>query len=178
MPADEPVDLVDELDRVVGSAKLRECLERGLLHRAVAVLVLRPGGKVLLQQRSKRDAWHPGMWTLSCTGHVTRGESYRKAALRELGEELGIRPAVRESMKLLLPAMTDGRLTEREWVTLFTAESAAPVSVDPVELEGTREVPVSELAGLLRGRKLTPDAKILLAAFLSGGLQPEGPKGL
>jgi isopentenyl-diphosphate delta-isomerase len=174
MPGDEPLDLVDENDKVIGVAALRSCLEQGLLHRAVAVLVLRSTGRILLQQRSKRDLWHPGLWTLSCTGHVREGETYRAAARRELAEELGLRSPLRVFSKLLLPPISSRGLTEWEWVSLFISKSDQHVTADPAELETVKEVSTSELRRMLAEPRLTPDAKILLGAFLrSHGKQPE-----
>jgi len=168
LPADEFVDVVDELDSVIGVARLRTCLEKGLLHRAIAVLVLRESGAVLLQQRSKRDAWHPGRWTLSCTGHVKKGESYQAAAKRELREELGLQANIKMFSKIRIPTLRSRGLTEREWVTLFTSTSRAAVAVDPLELERVEEVSVGRLRRMMRGRRLTSDAKILLNLFLNG----------
>ncbi|MGP8056264.1 MAG: NUDIX hydrolase [Nitrososphaerales archaeon] len=166
LPADEIVDLVDEEDAVVGTATLRDCLEKGLLHRAVDILVLRTNGKVLLQQRSKRDLWQPGLWTLSSTGHVRRGESYKEAAARELGEELGLRSPLRAITKLLLPPFTSRGLTEREWVSLFISKTDRMATIDPMELESTEEVSLPRLRRMILGRRLTPDSKIVLRAFL------------
>lgn len=157
---------MDEKDRVVGSSSLRGCLREGLLHRAVAVVIVRPGGEVVLQQRSRRDTWHPGKWTLSSTGHVKKGESYADAASRELGEELGIGASLTLVKKQLLPEMKDRGLTEHEWVALFSGESDAAVTVDPVEVEGVAEYTPAELKSLLAGDRLTPDAVILLTEFL------------
>ena len=64
------VDLVDVRDRVVGNTTTAGCLKEGLLHRAVAVLVLRSSGTYVLQQRSRQDSWQPGLWTISSAGHV------------------------------------------------------------------------------------------------------------
>ena len=165
MSGDEEVDLVDASDQVVGSAPLRACLEQGLLHRAVAVLVVRSNGSLLLQQRSRNDLWHPGLWTLSSTGHVRKGETYARAARRELEEELGMAARLRRISKVLLPAITSGRLTEREWVSMFTTVSDRSPRIDPVELEQVEEVSKLRLARMLNGPELTPDAKILLAAY-------------
>ena len=162
----EEVDIVDELDEVRGSANLRQCLEEGLLHRAVAVLVERGGGKFLLQQRSKADLWQPGKWTLSCTGHVKKGESYDEAARRELDEELGLKARLTLVAKVIIPPITEGALTEREWVGLYRAWSDVVLRIDPVELEQVKEVSSSELRRLARAGSLTADAKILLRRFL------------
>jgi isopentenyl-diphosphate Delta-isomerase len=162
----ERVDLVDADDGVVGSATLGECLGRGLLHRAIAVVLSRPDGRVILQQRSRKDAWHAGKWTLSCTGHVRAGETYESAARRELREELGMETGLSLLAKYLLPPMKDGGLIEREWVALYTGTSGAPVKIDPVELEGVKEHTIAELKQLLAGEDLTPDSVILLTKFL------------
>ena len=166
MARGEQVDLVDARDRVVGSVTLAECLDRGLLHRAVAVIVTRRDGRVILQQRSRRDAWHPGRWTLSCTGHVRKGESYEVAASRELEEEIGIKAGLAPVKRYLLPPMRDNGMTEREWVALFAATSDAVVRIDPVELEGVKEFTEEELGEILDGGALTPDAVILLTEYL------------
>jgi len=169
---------VDEEDAVVGTATLRDCLEKGLLHRAVDVLVLRTNGKVLLQQRSKRDLWHPGLWTLSSTGHVKSGESYRDAAKRELDEELGLSSSLRAIRKFLLPPFMSRGLTEWEWVSLFVSKTDRTVTIDPIELESVEEVSLLRLRRMLTGPRLTPDAKVVLRAFLKSGSRRPGPPGL
>lgn len=164
------MDLVDSDDRVVGKATLRECLESGLLHRAVAVLVLRRGGRFLLQRRSLDDLWHPGRWTLSCTGHVRSGESYLSGARRELHEELGLTSAMRPVSKFLLPKIRSRGLVEQEVVALFTASTDAPVAIDPEEVHSVKEVAVSDVRRMMKGRSLTPDAKLLLTLYLGSSL--------
>lgn len=166
MPADEVVDVVDEDDAVVGSSTLRECLETGTLHRAVAVVLSRPGGNIVLQKRSLHDRWQPGRLTLSSTGHVKKGESYEAAAQRELREELGIDADVRPLGKMLIPPITEDGLTEREWVTLFSASSSAPCTIDRTELDSVSEHSIQELKSMLSGSALTTDAVILITEYL------------
>jgi isopentenyldiphosphate isomerase len=132
----------------------------------VAVLVLRPTGRILLQQRSKRDLWQPGLWTISSTGHVKMGESYEAAAGRELGEELGIRGELRLVRKYRLPPISEGGLTEHEWVGLFTCRTGSPCTIDTRELESVMEVTEKELRDMMVDGPLTPDAKIILRDYL------------
>ena len=166
MPPRELVDLVNEHDAMTGTASIGDCLEKGLLHRAVAVLVVRSNGEFLLQQRSKRDMWHPGLWTLSSTGHVKAGEAYDEAAARELREELGISARLARLGKHLLPPIQSGGLTEREWVTLYLARTDEPCSIDGEEVEAVKEVAASQLRRLFNDGSLTPDAVILLTEYL------------
>ena len=168
----EVVDLVDDRDEVVGSARLGECLNAGLLHRAVAVLVLRSSGAFLLQRRSESDIWNPGLWTISCTGHVKRGESYPRAALRELREELGLISNLDLRFKMKLPLVTDRSLTENEWVSFFTTVTDATVTPDPTELAGVQEFSRADTRGLIREGPLTADARIILRRYLEA---PAGP---
>lgn len=158
--------MVDDEDRVVGAATIARCLSESLLHRAVAVLVKRKSGAIVLQQRSRSDSWHPGLWTVSCTGHVRRGESYQKAAIRELNEELGLNSKVEELKKLLLPPISSNGLTELEWITLFTTMTDSPIAIDPLELESVIEVKRSDLRKVLIDWPITPDAKIILGEYM------------
>jgi isopentenyl-diphosphate Delta-isomerase len=162
----EEVDLVDNDDAVIGAASLGVCLAKGLLHRAVAVLVLRSTGSVVLQRRSESDLWNPGLWTISCTGHVKSGESYAEAAARELSEELGLTSPVHQLFKFKLPPIRDRTLTENEWTAFFSTVTDAKVTPDPQELSGVEEVPMMELERMVRGGPLTEDAKILLTNYL------------
>jgi len=167
LPTEEEVDLVSEFDDVTGSSSLGECLKRGLLHRAVAVLVTRSTGEFVLQQRSKQDLWHPGLWTLSSTGHVQKGEAYEAAARRELEEEIGIKTELRFVRKHLLPPIRSGKLTEREWVAFYVARSDLRCSIDKKELEGVKDVDATLLRSMLVGGSMTPDAVIILHDYLN-----------
>jgi len=144
---------------------LEKCLREGLRHRAVAVLVIRGDGRMVIQVRSKNDHWQPGRWTLSCTGHVGAGESYAHAARRELAEELGLNSTLVPLTKVFLPKVRGRGSVEFEVVHLFKTRTDAPLSVDPVELDGVRLFDPSELARLMEGRRLTPDAKMMLREY-------------
>ena len=89
--ANERYDVVDEQDRVVGSALRREVhRDPSLTHRAVHVLVFRSDGRLLMQKRAAGKDVDPGKWDTSVGGHVDAGEDYLAAALRETREELGL----------------------------------------------------------------------------------------
>src|SRR5258707_15743320 len=90
---EEWFDVVNERDEVIGRARRREVHARGLWHRAIHVLVFDRAGNVFLQKRSMKKDLSPGLWDSSCSGHLDAGEDYDAAAVRELGEELGVRVA-------------------------------------------------------------------------------------
>ena len=88
---DEWFDVVNERDEVVGRETRRVVHATGLWHRAVHVLVFDTAGRVFLQKRSMKKDMSPGLWDSSCSGHLDAGEDYDTAAVRELGEEIGVR---------------------------------------------------------------------------------------
>ena len=169
MSGGELVDIVDNRDLVTTVGTIGECLEKGLLHRAVAVLVIRSSGMFLLQRRSKSDRWHPGLWTISSTGHVKEAESYEAAAQRELKEELGIESKLEMVGKFLLPPIRSRSLTEWEWVSFYVAHTDAICAIDPIELDAVSEFTLEELRSIIDGSEITPDAVILLKDYLKLG---------
>ena len=63
----------------------------GTWHASVYVHLSRAkDGAFLLQKRSPRKDVCPSLWDLACAEHVASGESRVEAALRGLGEELGL----------------------------------------------------------------------------------------
>jgi len=86
----ELADVVDELDLVVRTVTRAEIRALRLRHRAVFIAVIGSDGRLLIHQRSwAKDLW-PGRWDLAVGGVVGSGESYAVAAVRELGEEIGV----------------------------------------------------------------------------------------
>ncbi|MFM9030724.1 MAG: NUDIX hydrolase, partial [Opitutaceae bacterium] len=90
---EEWFDVVNERDEVVGRETRREVHARGLWHLSVHTLVFDRAGRVMLQKRSLLKDLSPGLWDSSCSGHLDAGEDYDSAAVRELGEEIGVRLA-------------------------------------------------------------------------------------
>ncbi len=115
----EYFDVVDENDVVVDRQPGRECVNRGLLHRAILVFLINDRGDVYLQKRARDVLFCPGHWSASVTGHVSSGETYLEAAKREVKEELGIDCELRELGKLFTPRWKMGEMTEWEFITVF-----------------------------------------------------------
>src|SRR6266568_6541317 len=88
--AEEIFDVVDEHDRVVGRETRGDVHRRGLMHRAIHVLVFNSRGEVFLQKRSMKKDRQPGLWDSSASGHVDSSEDYDACAVRELREEIGL----------------------------------------------------------------------------------------
>jgi isopentenyldiphosphate isomerase len=58
--SDEIFDVVNERDEVIGQNTRREVHARGLLHRAIHVLVFNSRGEIFLQKRSMIKDREPG----------------------------------------------------------------------------------------------------------------------
>src|SRR5438874_1703 len=70
--------------------------------RQYPVLVCCGGeGRVFVNQRSATKEIYPGYWSIAFGGHVLAGESYDRAAEREIREETGLatRPALITTFK-------------------------------------------------------------------------------
>jgi 16S rRNA (adenine1518-N6/adenine1519-N6)-dimethyltransferase len=117
----EQFAVVDEMDRVIGSARRSEVHGNNLRHRAVHIFIFNPAGELLLQKRSRWKDRDPNLWDSSAAGHVGAGEEYDAAAARELREELGASADLTRIVQL--PA---SEKTGREYIWLYRGEHAGP----------------------------------------------------
>ncbi len=88
----EMIDLYDA-DRVrLGKLAEKEAkMKKGEFRMVVHICIINSDGKLLIQQRSSTKKNFPNVWDLTLGGNVQAGENARKAAQRELEEELGIK---------------------------------------------------------------------------------------
>jgi 16S rRNA (adenine1518-N6/adenine1519-N6)-dimethyltransferase len=143
---DELFDVVDHEDRVVGVARRGDVHEKGLLHRAVHILVSRANGDLFLQQRSMQKDSHPGKWDSSASGHLDSGEAYAAAAVRELREELGIEvDTLREVTSL--PA---SEATGQEFLKVYLVSHEGPFILHPTEISAGRWIRPDDLDEWIR----------------------------
>jgi len=129
---EEIFDVVNERDEVVDRKPRREVHARGLLHRAVHVLVLNSRSEVFLQKRSMSKDTSPGLWDSSASGHVDSGEDYDACAVRELREEIGL-VTTRTPLRLFKIAACGE--TDQEFVWVYQLESEGPFTLHPGEIE-------------------------------------------
>ena len=141
--AEEIFDVVDANDEVTGTATRGEVHARALLHRAVHVFVFNKRGDLLLQKRSLLKDRHPGVWDSSVSGHLDSGESYEAAAIRELGEEMGISPETApEEIARIAPSAETGW----EHIRLYRARHDGSLRFPAAEVETAMWFPLAEVA--------------------------------
>jgi isopentenyldiphosphate isomerase len=129
---EEYFDVVNERDEVVDRRPRSQVHQLGLLHRAVHILVFNAQGQVFLQKRSLTKDRQPGLWDSSTSGHVNSGEDYDAAAVRELGEEIGLRLERPPARLFKIDARPE---TDQEFVWAYRCEAEGPFTLDPEEIE-------------------------------------------
>ncbi len=129
--ADELFDVVDENDRVIRQEQRAIVHAQNLHHRAVHILIFNSKGEIFLQKRSPSKDRHPNVWVTSCSGHVDAGEDYDFAAIREIGEELGLIPSPELTRLFKLSTSPE---TGWEFVWVYEGKCDGPFSLDPDEI--------------------------------------------
>jgi 16S rRNA (adenine1518-N6/adenine1519-N6)-dimethyltransferase len=161
--ADEMFDVVDEKDRVVGTFPRDHVHVNNLRHRAVHVLLFNAGGEIYLQRRSPWKDKNPGLWDSSAAGHVDAGETYARAAEREVGEELGVR--CRPDRVGRIESSIE---TAWEFVEIFRGEHGGPFALAGLEVEAGAFFPVGRVAAWMERRPgdFTPLARRIFPQFV------------
>jgi 16S rRNA (adenine1518-N6/adenine1519-N6)-dimethyltransferase len=144
----EIFDVVDERDQVIGQATRKEVHEKRLLHRAVHVFVLNRRGDLLLQRRSMLKDAHPGVWDSSVSGHLDSGEDYATAAVRELGEEMGISGVEPQEIAVIPPSEATGW----EHVRLYRCQHQGSIRFPCAEIDTAAWFPTDELGAWIEAR--------------------------
>ncbi len=171
MPVPDPSELLtrvsDDDTTVLGPVERR--LVHGnplLIHRSAHVLVVHPAeGTLLLQKRTEAKDTFPGRWDTSVGGHVSFGQSYEEAALREAREELGI-DLERASLEYL-HLLRFRSAEESENTATFLCLHAGPFAPDPDEISGIRFWTRGEIEASLGTGTFTPHFEQEFAAFLA-----------
>jgi len=160
---DEYFDVVDEDDNVVGKATRKEChTNPRLIHRAVSILLFNSKGKLLLQQRTMTKDLYPGYWG-NPAGHVDSGETYDRAAVRELNEEMGI-----ETELKFFAYAKKRTTTESENVKIFITYSDGPFNIDKNEVERIKFFDINDVYRKMRSREmqLTPSTMMAIEKYM------------
>ena len=129
------VILVDKNDVQTGIASKLEVHKRTLLHRAVSVFVVNSKGEWLLQRRAF-DKYHSnGLWTNTCCTHPLPGESSQDAAVRRLGEEMGMMCHLHFLFTFIYKGKLDNELSEHELDHVFLGLSDDEPVINRSEVE-------------------------------------------
>lgn len=167
---DELFDVVDKEDRPVGQKMTKEQVHTdGTLHRCVAVYVFDADGNLFIQNH------HSGLYDHTVGGHVSAGEDYLPAAIRETEEEIGIKDAQLETIaaslysdELFNPAKQNSR--QRHMFGIFELTVPAGWKFVPnEEVESIFPLPLQEVVDQMNKTpsKFTPGFINTMATFLN-----------
>jgi isopentenyl-diphosphate delta-isomerase len=168
--SEEWFDVVNNRDEVVGKALRRDVHANGWWHRAVHVLVFDHAGRVFLQKRSMKKDLSPGLWDSSCSGHLDSGEDYDAAAMRELGEEIGVFVKTPPARWFRIEACVE---TGWEFVWVYRLTHDGPFVLHPDEIETGSWFTVEEVSRWMKERpnEFCPSIRLLWHVAVTN-LQP------
>ena len=160
---EEIFDVCDENDRVIGQAPRSAVHAQKMLHRAVHVFVFNTRDELLLQRRSASKDEFPLTLTSSASGHLSAGEAYDQAAVRELHEEIGLTGELEELASF--PASPE---TSYEHTRLFRLVSNDTPRPDPGEILALETVTLAEAEMRLASNPddFSPPLRVLLKWYL------------
>ena len=136
---------VDENDTVIGLVPKLEAHEKGLLHRAVSVLLFNSKGEWLLQKRADEKYHSGGLWSNSCCSHPYPNEDVKDAAERRMREEMGMNCSLTKMFAFTYYAELDNDLTEYEIDHLFIGISDDLPVLNKDEVSDFRYISSQEL---------------------------------
>ena len=87
----EMLEVVNENGEVLREVDRETIHAEGLLHREIHVWLVTPGGELIFQHRAPDKDTFPDCLDASVAGHVDPGEEPIESAVREVGEEAGLR---------------------------------------------------------------------------------------
>ncbi|KAF2275539.1 Isopentenyldiphosphate isomerase [Westerdykella ornata] len=188
---DEVCIVLDNNDTPIGSASKKVChlmenIDKGLLHRAFSVFLFDSQNRLLLQQRATEKITFPDMWTNTCCSHplgipgetgVGLEESVqgvRRAAVRKLDQELGIKAAQvpLDDLKFLTrihyKSPSDGKWGEHEIDYILFIKADVDLNVNPNEVRDTCYVSQDDLRTMFQDKslKFTPWFKLICESML------------
>ena len=153
---EEFFDILDENGKAIGQVYPRSVAHRyGYFHATAHVWIVTATGDILLQKRATTKDTHPGLWDISCAGHLISGDTSLDAAVRELREELGL-SVDWSALQLLFNTFQsyvspDGTICDNEFsdVYLLTIKSDQPLRFDPQEIDEIKFVTVETFRNMI-----------------------------
>lgn len=147
---EEYIDIISPDGNLTGLSKPRsEVHHEGDWHRSVHVWVLNNREELLIQRRSLEKESHPGLWDVSCAGHITAGDSNLQAAVRELKEELDITVRPDELKRMFTVeshyVLNNGMYKDNELVDVYLLRKDIDIQMlklQPGEVESAKMISV------------------------------------
>ena len=152
---EEQVVLVDEQCTEKGLMGKTEAHEKGILHKAISILLFNSKGEMLLQQRAFSKYHWAGIWSNACCSHPRANETFENAASRRLREELNIETPLEKKFHFIYKAKDEkSGLTEHEYDWVFFGIYDGSIDFNPDEVNDIKWI---SKADLIADMKADPD---------------------
>jgi len=136
MMVEENVVLVNANDQPIGLMGKLEAHQKGLLHRAISIMILNDQNEILIQQRASSKYHWPNIWCNACCSHPRNNETYYDAANRRLFEELGIHANLTEVFRFIYRDQDPvSGLIEHELDCVFVGKYNGTIKINEEEVQ-------------------------------------------
>jgi isopentenyldiphosphate isomerase len=159
---DEIVAILDEDNRVSGSAPRSVMRRDNLRHSATGVLVRNPAGDIYVHRRTPTKDLFPACYDFMAGGVIAAGEDPFEAVVRELAEELGISGV--DLVKLPEGDYADESTNYHAY--LYACVWDGPVTHQPEEVSWGAWMSPAELLRRLGEWQFVPDTTALLGPYV------------
>jgi isopentenyl-diphosphate delta-isomerase len=129
------IPLCDKDGQVIGQEEKMEVHKKGLLHLAFSVLIFNNKGEILLQKRASTKYHSPSLWTNTCCGHPTLGETPLQSAEKRLFEEMGFTVPLNHEFTFHYQADFSNGLSENEIDHVFYGTYNGSIVLNPHEAD-------------------------------------------
>jgi len=148
MAAVDLLDIINEDDEVIGQDTHAGAHAKGLLHRYIHIILQDTQGRIICQQRTA-DMRYPLTFDASVGEHVDAGETYWDAALRGLGEEMGIPQGIVELTDLGRIENRINPAVENMLGRLYVGVYGGPVTIQETEIARVEYFQPAELRAMM-----------------------------
>ncbi|MEM4261446.1 MAG: NUDIX domain-containing protein [Candidatus Diapherotrites archaeon] len=162
----EIVDIVNKKDKVIGKATRQEVKEKKLIYRCIGIYVEK-NGKIIIQKRSKNKNIRPDNWSI-IEETVKSEETYEKAAIRGLKEELGLK--TKKLVYLGKKLIKDKKYSDYFFISIYKCKAIGKPRLQKEEVEKIKEFTKKQLEILIKTRKkISPSLKETFHTYLKSG---------
>ena len=154
MSVKEVLIAVNNKDEMINFILRSDAHKNQVLHRAIGVII-KKGNKIFIQKRSQNKDVFPGFYEASLSGHVSKGETYKTTALKELKEELGLN--IKKSKLVFLGKKLIKTKKDNHFMIFYILRiSKQKIKIDNKEVAKGMFISKPELLQSIKKDKFTP----------------------
>jgi len=136
---------VDKNDQFEGIIEKIEAHKKGILHRAVSVLIFNSKGEMLLQKRSVNKYHSGGLWSNAACTHPSPDETTEQASLRRLQEEMGISTDLSHLYSFVYKVNLNNGMIEHEFDHVFIGVTDQKPTLNPEEASAFKYLSIQKI---------------------------------